>query len=149
MRLLLFIYIPALLLSLTSCKKEESEFPSTPEISFISISSTNVDNFQNRVVLTFSYLDKEGDIGEADPDNHSLRIKDARLVEFDWYHIPPVTPDLQSLQVTGILSVELNPLFLLGNGLQESTHFTIQVRDRAGNWSNQIDSPEVIITDTP
>jgi len=134
---------------LNSCKKEEGKFPSTPEISFISISTTNVENFDNKIVLTFSYIDKEGDIGETDPDNHTLRIKDARLTEFDWYHIPPITPGLQSLQVSGTLSVELNPLFLLGNSLQESTNFIIQLKDRAGNWSNQINSPEVIISDTP
>jgi len=77
-----------------------------------------------------------------------LRVKDARLSDYDWYHVPPLTPDLQELQIEGTLSVELNPLFLLGNGDEESTEFSIQLKDRADNWSNQIVTPTVIIRDS-
>jgi hypothetical protein len=136
-------------IAFVSCKKEDADTSTAPEIEFISMSSTEVDEFENAVVITFKYEDPEGDIGEPDPDAYSLRLKDARLNDFDWYHIPPLTPDLQELHVRGNLSVQLNPLFLLGNGSSETTHFTLQIKDRDGNWSNQIQSPEVTINEVP
>ncbi len=128
----------------TSCKKED-EKPQGPTIAFKSISSESVEQFNNNVVVTFSYEDYQGDLGEPDPDKFSLRIKDNRLTNYDWFHIPPMTPDLQELHIKGDYALELPPLFILGNGTEEVTHFTIQIRDRAGNWSNTITTPVVTI----
>ncbi|MFZ6052834.1 hypothetical protein [Halocola ammonii] len=129
------------------CKKEETVDPS-PEITYVSMSASQVVEFENQVEVTFSYKDADGDIGEPDPDVKTLRVKDARLSEADFYHIPPVTPELQALNVEGTFTVVLNPLFLLGNGSQETTSFNIQLEDRAGNLSNTIMTPEVLITDS-
>ncbi len=133
---------------LFSCKKDEETVNVIPEIEFLSISATEVVEFDNDVSITFGYKDGDGDIGYQDPDTYSLRLKDSRLEEFDWYHIPPLTPDLQALQIEGQFTIYLHPLFLLGNGAQETATMTIQVQDRAGNWSNQIISPEVLINDS-
>jgi hypothetical protein len=136
-----------LLLLAVGCKKEETVDPS-PEITFVSMSASQVVEFDNQVEITFSYKDADGDLGEPDPDIKTLRVKDARLAEADFYHIPPITPELQALQVEGTFTVHLNPLFLLGNGSQESTSFNLQLEDRAGNLSNTITTPEVLITDS-
>ncbi|MCB0760709.1 MAG: hypothetical protein KDC12_04230 [Flavobacteriales bacterium] len=135
-------------LAWAGCKKEDSGFSEIPEITFKSISDTEVVEFDNNVAVTFRYKDGNGDLGYADPDAYSLRIKDSRLEEYDWYHLPPVTPDMDELQVEGTFTVYLNTLFLLGNGGQESADFTLQLRDRAGNWSNQIVTPVVLINDS-
>jgi hypothetical protein len=130
-----------------SCSKEEI-LDNSPAIEFRSISDEIVVSFDNQVSITIDYQDINGDIGYQDPDIYSLRVKDARLQEYDWYHIPPITPEQQELQVEGTFSVNLNSLFLLGNSDQEVTSFTIQLKDREGNWSNQIVSPEILITDS-
>lgn len=132
------------LLALSSCKKED-EKPQVPTITFKSISEESVVQFNNNVTITFSYEDYQGDLGETDPDKYSLRIKDNRLSDYDWFHIPPMTPDLQELHIKGDYALELPPLFILGNGTEEVTHFSIQIRDRAGNWSNTITTPVVTI----
>ncbi len=129
----------------SSCKKED-EKPVAPIIEFKSISGNEVVQFNNEISITFSYEDHQGDLGQDDPDIYSLRIKDDRLLNYDWYHIPPMTPDLQEMHLKGNYVVQLTPLFLLGSGGSETTRFTIQIRDRAGNWSNQIVSPIVTIT---
>lgn len=129
----------------TGCKKKE-EKPVAPIITFKSISATSVTSFANEMRIVFSYEDYQGDIGERDPDTYSLRIKDDRLSGYDWYHIPPMTPDLKELHIKGNYEVALAPLFLLGNGSIETTRFMLQLRDRAGNWSNQIISPSVTIS---
>ncbi|MFN8863658.1 MAG: hypothetical protein ACK5W1_05050 [Flavobacteriales bacterium] len=140
-----FVALVAVLVLFVSCKKEE-EKPVEPVIEFKSISATKVTQFTNEIKITFSYEDMQGDLGQADPDAYSLRVQDDRLEDFDWYHIPPMTPDMQELHIKGDYVVTLTPLFLLGSGGNETTRFTLQLRDRAGNWSNQIITPVVTIS---
>ena len=127
-----------------SCKKEDPVDP-IPVIEYQSITSTDVVQFDNLLRVTLGYTDHDGDLGETDPDNLSLRIKDDRLENSDWYHIPPLTPCDGEFDISGTFEVELTPLFLLGTGSQEATQFTIQIRDRSGNWSNPVQTPEVVI----
>lgn len=141
-----FTWVLLLCLVLGSCQKDEEDL-SIPEITFDGISSTEVVQFDNQVILTIGYKDSEGDLGEMDPDNNSLKVKDSRLDNPDWYHVPPITPDGQALITEGQFSVELSPLFILGNGSEEFASFSIQIRDRNGNWSNTITSDQVLITE--
>ncbi len=131
-------------MGLMSCRKDDSK-PEAPQITFVSISTQDVVAFDNQVVVRFSYEDYQGDLGEPDPDIYSLRVKDNRLSAYDEYHIPPMTPDLLPLHIRGEFEVALHPLFILGNGTQEQTHFNLQIRDRNGNWSNTITTPAVYI----
>lgn len=142
----LLIYLSCFLF-LAACKKEE-EINEVPEITFDSISATSVVEFDNNISITLAYKDENGDIGYQDPDTYSLRVKDSRLAEYDWYHIPPLTPEMEELNIEGTFTVELNSLFLLGNSTQETTTFTLQLKDRSGNWSNQVVSPVVMIVDS-
>lgn len=132
------------LMVLAGCQKEE-EVDLAPQISFESISDDEVENFTNAVQVTIHYRDADGDLGSPDPDENTVRVKDARLPDYDWYHLPPLTPDLMSLSIEGTFVIELNPLFILGNATSETTSFEIQVRDRAGNWSNVVNTPDVRI----
>lgn len=134
------------LVACVSCKKDTDD-PAPPVIEYNSISATSVTEFTNTVRITFSYEDYQGDLGEQDPDRFSLRIKDDRLDDFDWYHIPPMTPDMEELHIKGKYTVEINPLFLLGNGGSETTRLTLRLRDRAGNWSNTIVTPTITIAE--
>lgn len=131
-----------------ACKKDEDEIDPIPVITYKSITDTEVVQFENSVSISFTYRDMDGDLGYTDPDTYALKVKDARLAEWDWYHIPPLTPNNMALDVQGSFTVDLHPLFLLGNGEQEITSFTLQIQDRAGNWSNQIVTPEVMIADS-
>lgn len=138
----LFLFCSVVLFS--SCKKEE-EKPLSPAIEYVSISETSVTAFNNQLEIVFSYEDFQGDLGTEDADDYSLRVKDDRLGEFDWYHLPPMTPDLEELHIKGNYRLVLEPLFLMGSGGQETTKFTIQIQDRAGNWSNQIVTPDITV----
>ena len=52
------------------------------------------------------------------------------------------------LDIDGTFLVNLPPLFLLGNGGDEQTRLTFRITDRAGNASNEVGSPLILITDT-
>lgn len=130
-----------------TCKKMEDD-PQAPIINLINVSELTVEEFNNSVVINISYEDYQGDIGENDPDNYSLRVRDSRLSDDNWYHLPPMTPDMKDLHIKGTYSIELDPLFLLGIGTQEDTRFSIGLRDRNGNWSNTLTTPNVLIVDS-
>ena len=130
---------------LAGCKKEEV-MPSAPEIAFVSMSTQSVHEFDERVTVRFSYKDGDGDLGQEDPDNYTLWVKDARLEGTDGYHIPPLAPEDVEVPIQGELDVELNALFLLGNSGQEETSYTMYIVDRAGNRSNEFTTGTIIIT---
>lgn len=138
-------FVVALLL--TSCK-EEVIAPVAPVLTLVGIGPTTVMAHTDSVVISVAFSDAQGDIGEVDPDDPSLSVRDQRLTTADWVHIPPVTPDMMELSVSGALDVVLPPLFLLGNGDQESTTFTLQLFDRAGNKSEPLVTPVITILDT-
>jgi len=142
------LLIGVCVVALFSCKKKE-DLPEAPVITFDSISETEVVQFDNQVTIRIRFKDSDGDIGEHNPDINTLEVKDARLSNYDGYHVPPMTPNLEQLQIEGTITVQLGALFLLGSGNQEVTSFSIRLYDRKGNRSNEIVTPEVIIKKTP
>jgi hypothetical protein len=129
------------------CKKEAT-IERIPTLEFVSISESEVIEFTNAVEVVIKFTDGDGDLGSPNPDVNTLRVKDSRLLNYDWYHVPPMTPDLEELQIEGSYTVTLNPLFILGNGDAEEATFTLQIKDRAGNWSNAIVTPSVQIIES-
>ena len=138
-----------LLVALTwSCKKDEddtADLAKEPSISFVDLSPTEVDNFNNTITLTIKYKDNNGDLGFDDPDQFALSVKDSRLDSADWYHIPPLSPVGKNIIIEGELEIVLNSMFILGNGNQELVSLCVKMRDRANNWSNVIFTPPITI----
>ena len=135
------------LLAWTGCK-EEALAPVAPVLTLVSISPTTVTAHTDSVRIALIYSDAQGDIGESDPDSASLRVRDSRLNADDWYHVPPLTPNQIELDIEGEFHVQIPPLFLLGNGEQETTTLSFQLFDRAGNPSNEVTSETILILDT-
>lgn len=136
-----------LLTVIFSCKKEE-DAPKIPEISLISITPLSLVQFEESIYIVIGYKDLDGDIGYENPDSYALQIKDNRLTNPDWYHVPPLSPIGSNVSIEGELSVKISSLFLLGNGSQEETSFAIRIIDRAGNWSEEITTPQISIRDS-
>lgn len=129
-----------------SCQKEGDNVLSfTPLLVLDSINKTEITEFQDSIILYINFEDGNGDLGRQDPDSNSLSIKDARLELPEFYHIPPIIPEDEKLQTIGRFRVFIPTLFILGSENQERTSISIRVKDKAGNWSNQITSPEIII----
>lgn len=141
-----FIYI---LIAFTafSCKKDKP-LPKEPSIELVSVTPSNIEQFKDSIEVTIKYKDGDGNLGDVSPDVYSLMVKDSRLVNADWYHIPPLAPLDVEIRIEGTLKIKLNTMFLLGNGSQEFATLTIKLKDRTGNWSNEIITPQIIINDT-
>ena len=139
---LIFLLLIALIFS---CKKEEA-YSTTPLIEFVSLSPSTTNEFSSDVKLVISYKDGDGDIGTEDPDTYSLYVKDARLPRADEFHVQPLSPPGSSIQIEGDLNIKIPGLFVLGSDSTEKTTFTVKLKDRAGNWSNEITTSTITIT---
>jgi len=132
---------------LSACEKhsEEPAFDVTPRIELVSMSTTELVQFQDTLTLVLKYEDGDGDLGSRDPDESLLFVRDNRLESADEYYVGLLAPEGANASITGNLSVNLSTVFLFGNGSQESTFFTIYMKDRAGNESNQLDTEQITI----
>ena len=142
------IKIPFLILEsmcFLSCSKD-SVLSSVPVIKFLDVNSTSIKQFKDSLIIRFEYTDADGDIGEENPDKNDLFIKDRRLANADYYFVKPLSPPGSEIKIKGIISVQIKNTFLLGTGNSELTQFDIKLRDRAGNWSNSVNTPNISIT---
>lgn len=132
--------VPIALLAMISCTEAE-RLPTTagpPRISFVDIQPTTVVEFRDSIEVVIGYQDSDGDLGHENPDIHQMEVKDARLENPDTYHMPLLTPAGDPLSIEGTLRLKLKNTSLLGSGGDETTNYEIRIQDRAGNWSNTI-----------
>ncbi|MCB9252368.1 MAG: hypothetical protein H6605_07850 [Flavobacteriales bacterium] len=136
-----------ILIAMVSCSKEENvvAINTTPLIKLNAVSATRVLQFKDSLVVVIDYKDGDGDIGETDPDRKSIEVKDNRLSKADYYFIKPLSPPGSSIKTEGSISINLKSPFLLGTADEEITTFEIRIKDREGNWSNSVKTPEIVI----
>ena len=137
-----------LLMLVGSCKKDDSLSGNSnvPFIKLLDVSSTTILQFKDSLVIRFEYTDGDGDIGELNPDQNDLQIKDKRLNKADFYFVKPLSPPGSEIKTKGIIAVQMKNTFLLGTANSETTTFELKLKDRAGNWSNSIITPIITIT---
>ena len=75
----------------------------------------------------------------------SLWIKDSRLEEADWYHIPPLAPEGIEVHIQGRFRINLGSPFMLSNDEVEEIVYKLKLQDRAGNWSEEISSDTLVL----
>lgn len=138
-------YLSAIFVMVACDSSVEVPLRVEPIVDVISISPTELTEFEENITLVLFYRDEQGDLGDLDPDEHSLFIKDSRLPEADTYHIQPITAIGEEVPVEGSLEVDLGKAFLLGNGTEETFYFSIQLKDREGNLSEVIQSPSLTV----
>ena len=117
-----------------------------PRIALVKIEPTEVKQFTDSLKITFTYEDGDGDLGNDNADINSLEVQDERLAKPDFYYVPPMAPVDAKIRIKGQMTMNLRNVFLLGTGNIETTTFTVRIKDRSGNWSNPIRTPEITIT---
>lgn len=130
-----------------SCEKSEQLLPFSeiPEIELVRLSHDTIKEYVDVLTITIRYRDGDGDLGFEEPEKYAVFIRDARLQTFDGFYLGPIAPPGQRIAIQGTLSVEFPSLFVFGNRSQESTKFFIYMVDRAGNKSNEIETPTILI----
>ena len=141
MKKILFILLSVLIIS--SCKKEDD---SLFNISLLSTSSISLQEFQENIIVEIEYEHFKGFMGFYDPDYLSLEVKDSRLANSDYYHLIPLNPPDNELEIKGIIKLEIDAPFILGSGNLETLFFTIRIQDREEEWSNDISTPLISVS---
>ena len=141
MKKILFILLSVLIIS--SCKKEDD---SLFNISLLSTSPISLQEFQENIIVVIEYDHSKGFMGFYDPDYLSLEVKDSRLANADYYHLIPLNPPDNELEIKGIIKLEIDAPFILGSGNLETLFFTMRIQDREGKWSNDISTPLISVS---
>lgn len=138
------LFIALILFSIFSCKeKDETIF----NITLINTSPLSIQEFQENINVEIEYEHSKGFMGFYDPDYLSLEVKDSRLNNPDYYHLIPLNPPNNELSIQGVINLEIDAPFILGNGNSETLFFTIRIQDREGNWSNEISTPLIYVNE--
>ncbi len=158
-----YLLLSALAFGLFNCV-QPPDYPNEPEISYIgfnklSIAQGNQDAPPDTLILMFSFTDGDGDLGN-DTDSIDIFYTDSRD-GFRGLRRLPVIPDQGtgngiSGEVTlkfpnkpfnicctypdGATACQPNPNFAT-----DTFSYTLQIRDRAGNFSNEIQTETVTI----
>ena len=133
-----------------SCKKDKAAkydpiIPKEPRIELDRVSPHVINEFDD-VVFTIFYEDDNGYLGDLIPDLKSLNITDNRFPITHEFHFQPLAPDDIDAVIRGNLVVTLKNVILQNqNAASEKVTFSVQLKDREGNWSNTVDSPEITI----
>ncbi|MAX69002.1 MAG: hypothetical protein CMP60_04845 [Flavobacteriales bacterium] len=137
------LFISLLVFIMSSCKKEDD---SLFNISLLSTSSISLQEFQENIIVEIEFEHSEGFMGFYDPDYLSLEVKDSRLTNADYYHLIPLNPPDNELEIKGIIQLEIDAPFILGSGNLETLFFTMRIQDREGEWSNDISTPLISVS---
>ena len=132
---------------LQNCETSTNDlsFDTTPAIKIVAVDKDTLVQFLDSLIITIEYEDGDGDLGTSDPDVNSIFVKDARLELADEYYLPPLAPEEARVSITGEIQLILKPTFLLGNGDQEQTKYSVYWVDRAGNQSNLVETQDILI----
>jgi len=137
------LFVSLLVFIISSCKKEDD---SLFNISLLSTSPISLQEFQENIIVEIEFEHSEGFMGFYDPDYLSLEVKDSRLTNADYYHLIPLNPPDNELEIKGTIQLEIDAPFILGSGNLETLFFTMRIQDREGEWSNDISTPLISVS---
>jgi len=117
----------------------------TPIIDFISISPTTVQEYTDDIIITISYTDGDGDLGENNPDINNLFVEDNRNgIEYK-FRIPELSPSGSTITIEGNFNITINGTGITNSSSSQSVNYDIYVKDRAENTSNKVTTSSITI----
>ena len=129
---------------LFSCTKDET-LSVVPAIEFQNINPLIAQEYIDDIIITISYTDEDGNLGENNPDIHNLFVQDNRNdIEYE-YRIPELTPSGSDISITGNFNITINGSGITDESSSQQVSYAIYVIDRAGNKSNTITTSLIVI----
>ena len=145
MRKLVFLFLTATLIS--ACKKDEfEEISNTPSIEFVSITPSTAIEYQDNIIITISYTDGDGDLGENTADVKNLFVTDSRNSVTYEYRIPQLGPSGETLAIQGHLPIEIKNTAITDGSTSQTVTYTVYIKDRAGRVSNTVATTAITVT---
>ena len=141
MRSLTYILIVLLLFA---CKKDET-LSVVPTIEFQSINPSIAQEYIDDIIITISYADEDGDLGENSPDIDNLFVEDSRNGIVYHYRIPQLAPNGNEIAIEGNFNIIINGSGITNDTTSQQVNYDIWVKDRAGHSSDTITTSSIII----
>ena len=141
MRILTYILIVLLLFS---CKKDDV-LNVVPTVKFQSISPLTAQEYIDDIIITISYADEDGDLGENSPDIDNLFVEDSRNGIIYHFRIPQLAPNENEISIEGNFNIKINGSGITNSSTSQQVNYDIYVKDRAGNKSNTITTSSIVI----
>lgn len=137
-----YFVVGTFVLSVVACLNPPN-YSFSPEITFDSISSTSAVEEQDSITFFIGFTDGDGDLGSDNIPN--LFFLDSRTGYRDSFKIPNLTPQGNVKAISGTIMYS-RPFFnCIPNKIFDTLYYTIYVEDRAGNRSNDVISPTIIL----
>ncbi|MEL7423648.1 MAG: hypothetical protein AAFN81_11690 [Bacteroidota bacterium] len=130
------------------------DYPDTPVIEYTGVNKTTINQFipslpADTLAIFFSFTDGDGDLSSE--DSTDVFLYDSRFPEFpNTYKIPLIPDEGTGNGIRGDITVRIQNAFnicCIENGFAcppnptidlDTFSYEIQIRDRAGNFSNRI-----------
>jgi hypothetical protein len=141
----LFLLLISLLIAFTSCKKESGQHDPVPKLEFVSVTPSDIIEFQQTLEFTVYYEDGDGDLGENLADVKNLFLTDNRNNVRYEYRLQQLGPLGSSYPIKGRFKILLNGVAITDNSTQQNAIFSIYAIDRSGHQSNTVTSSTIII----
>jgi len=137
------------------------EFPNEPVLTFEALNKSQIYQFTNgpldSLQIHFSFTDGDGDLSQLDSDSIDVFLTDSRLGLQTPFRLPLIPPEgtgngisgdifINLINTTGICCIFNNRLCAEDPTYPVDTFsYTIQIKDRAGNFSNIIRTDQIEI----
>lgn len=137
----------AAILLFAFCQKASEKSP-IPKIEFRALSSAKIRAGIDSLAITVFYEDGDGDLGENSAAAKNCFVQDSRSAALLYeFRVKQLAPDGATIAIQGELDVILPKTgFVQTGATSEKAVFKIRLVDRAGNSSNEIETPEIEIT---
>ncbi len=139
-----YFIIGTFLVSIAACLNPPDYSP-IPAITFDSLSATSARVGHDSITFFIGFTDGDGDLGSANVPN--LFFTDSRTGYPDSFKVPSLTPDGNVKAISGTIAYTFSTFSCTPpqNRQFDTLHYTIYVEDRAGNKSNEVLTPEIIL----
>lgn len=99
--------------------------------------------------MYFDFVDGDGDLGAKDDNDRTLYVQlfDQRptdTVEIN-YTLPFITPPGDRKAIRGEIRLALTGIIVPPGLTSQKATYRLRIRDRAGNWSNEIKTPALTV----
>ena len=129
MRRLTYILIVILLFA---CKKDDA-LSLAPTIEYQSISPLTAQEYIDDIIITISYTDGDGDLGENNPDIYNLFVEDNRNNIIYHFRNPELSPSGSTITIEGNFNITINGTGITDGTASQKVNYDIYIKDRAGN----------------
>jgi hypothetical protein len=149
---LYLVLIFILLIGVTACQKESTGGSPIPSIEFTSLTNDTVTagNSDDSVGIAFKFKDGDADIGnDLSSEKPDIFLVSTKFPDTLKYNFPPIPDEFKDpakgIEGNALVAIKAAILLLDSANVEETVHFDLFIKDKAGNVSNTISIPDITL----